>query len=94
MQRTLFTAASLSCRGVSVRQVHEETDQVESADTYESVDNPGKPWHITKDIGYQVKTEQTDQRPVNGTNDRNGKRSTVQKFISHISLISADYRHI
>ena len=74
--------------------MHEETDQVESADTYESVDNPGKPWHITKDKGYQVETEQTDQRPVDGTNDRYGKRSTVQKFISHISLISADYRLI
>ena len=84
-----FFVQLLSCGAAPVWQMHKETDQIETADTYKRVDNPGKPWHIAEDIGYQVKSEQSDQGPVDGADDCDGKRGTVQKFISHFSLISA-----
>ena len=65
--------------------MHIEADQIESADTYDSVDDSGKPRHIAKDKGYQIEAEYANQSPVDCTNDGNGKGSTVQKFISHIS---------
>lgn len=81
----LITVLPLSVRFGSIRQLHEETDQVKTAGTHKGVDNSGKPRHISKNKCYQVKTEQTNQAPVDGTYDSNGKRSSINIFISHIS---------
>jgi len=69
-----------------VAQVHIEADEIKTAKSDQTVDDSGKPGHISKDEGYQVKAEDTDQQPVECTNDDKGKRSAVQVFISHSYL--------
>lgn len=61
----------------SVAKMHIEANQVQSADTYDCVDDSGKPRHVAENKGYQVKTEYTYQCPVNGADNGYGKGSTV-----------------
>lgn len=67
-------------------QVHIEADEIKPAKSDEAVDNSGKPCHVSKDKGHQVKAEDTDQQPVECTDDNKGKRSAVQVFVSHSYL--------
>lgn len=66
-------------------KMHIKADQIESADAYDCVNDSGKPRHIAKNKGYQIEAEYADQSPVDCTDYGNGKGSTVQKFISHLS---------
>ena len=76
----------LRCCFTSAAQVQIEADKVESADSHNGVNDSGKPGHISKYKGHQVKAENTNQQPVDCTNNYNGESSTVQIFISHSYL--------
>ena len=50
-----------------------EGQKIETAQTYKSVDDPGKPAHASEQERYQIKIEKSDQTPVDRTNDRECK---------------------
>lgn len=81
-----FTFSVFSGILVPVAQVHIEADEIKTAKPDKTIDDSGKPRHISKNKGYQVKAEDTNQQPVESTNDNQGKRSAVQVFISHSYL--------
>lgn len=56
-------------------------NQIKSADPHQRIDDTGYPAHIAKDPCHQIKTEETDQSPVNRSDDHNRKCKTVQSFI-------------
>ena len=43
--------------------------QIKTADSDKCIDNAGKPAHITKQKCHQVKSEESDESPVDGSND-------------------------
>ena len=64
--------------------MHIETDQIKSADTDKRINYSGNPGHIAKNNRYEVKTKQTNQQPIDCTDNDNSKCSAIQIFISHI----------
>ena len=63
-----------------------EADEIKTTKPHKAVDDSGNPAHVSKDKGHKVKAEDTDQQPVERTNDNKGKCSAVQVFISHSYL--------
>lgn len=49
-----------------------ETDQIQSAKTNCRIDDTGKPCEIAEQKGDKVKTENTDQKPVDGSDNDQG----------------------
>lgn len=65
-----------------------QTDQIESAQSYDCIDNSGKPAEISKKECNQVKSKDTDQEPVCRTDDDKSQGSIVEPLhaISSFSL--------
>lgn len=78
-QRRFF----LSGCGISAAEMHIEADQIKSADSNECIYDSGNPGHIAEYKCNQIKTKQTDQQPVDCTDDDDGESSAIQIFISH-----------
>lgn len=67
-------------------KVHIEADEIQSAETYDGVNDSGYPVHISEYECHQVEAEQTDQQPVDCTDNNDSKSSTVNEFVSHSYL--------
>lgn len=55
-------------------------DQVEAADADNCVDDAAQPGHVSEDQGDEVEAEESDQTPVDGSDDRNGECGVIQSF--------------
>lgn len=59
-------------------------DQVKSADSDKIINDAGNPGHVSENLCYQIKTEKSDQSPVDGAYDNDCQYKTIQKFIIHV----------
>lgn len=57
--------------------IHIERDDIKPGNTHQSVNDSGKPRHVTEHKCYKVKAEKSDQSPVESTNDGNRQGKTV-----------------
>ena len=55
-------------------------DQVEAADADNRVDDAAQPRHVSEDQGDEVEAEESDQAPVDGSDDCNGECGVIQSF--------------
>ena len=63
-------------------------DHVNPTDSNQCIDDSAEPGHISKGKSDQVKTEKTDQSPVDSSNDYDGKNNVVNDFCVHrLSLL-------
>ena len=73
----------LAMRTFCTSGIHIKREQIQSTDSYQCVYDSGNPGHIAKNESYQIKTEETNQPPINGTDNGNGKSNTIQHLIIH-----------
>ena len=57
-----------------------KSNKIETAESYKSINDSRKPAHAAKKKRDQVKIKETDQSPVDSTNDRNGQSNAIKSF--------------
>ena len=59
-----MTSTGALCLWCGVAKPHIEADQIETAYTYECIDDSGEPGHAAEDDSDKIKVEEADQSPV------------------------------
>ena len=54
-----------------------EIQQVQTAQSYKSVDHPGKPCHASKQKRYHIQIKKTDESPVDRADDHKCQREIL-----------------
>lgn len=58
-------------------------DHVNAAQPDQGINDPGNPTHISKQEGYKIEAEKTDQSPVYGACDDQDQKNGIQYFSIH-----------
>ena len=57
-----------------------QTEQVQSAQTYKSINDSRQPAHVPKEKGNKVKAEDADQKPVDRARDHKCQSGVMKAF--------------
>ena len=72
-----------ACRSLLFLLCHRavEADKIDTADSYQSIDNFGQHGSGTKEIGNEVKVKEPDKPPVDRTDNSYGESDYIYSFL-------------